>query len=74
VAVVQYTFTHKQYIEQHNYLIGKSVDCAPSLQVIPWQLPLQLKKKHGKTSVSGSDPVEAIGILKMVQQHTTASC
>jgi len=30
VAVVQYTFTHKQYIEQHNSLIRKSADCAPS--------------------------------------------
>jgi hypothetical protein len=34
----------------------------------------QLRKGHGKTSVSGSGPVEAIGILQMVQQHTTASC
>jgi len=32
VAVVQYTFTHKQYIEQHNSLIRKSADSAPSLQ------------------------------------------
>jgi len=39
VAVVQYTFTHKQYIEQHIYLNGKSVGRAPSLRVIPWHLP-----------------------------------
>ena len=45
VAVVQYTFTHKQYaeqhnrhkqyIEQHNSLIRKSADRAPSLRGIP---------------------------------------
>jgi len=45
----KYTFTHKQYveqhsrhkqyIEQHNSLIRKSADHAPSLRVIPWQLP-----------------------------------
>jgi hypothetical protein len=35
---------------------------------------LQLRRKHGKTLVGGSGPVEAIGILQMVQQHTTASC
>ena len=31
---VQYTFTHKQYIEQHSSLIRKSADRAPSLRVI----------------------------------------
>jgi len=35
VAVVQYTFTHKQYIEQHNSLIRKSAESARSLQGIP---------------------------------------
>jgi hypothetical protein len=49
VAVVQYTFTYKQYIEQHNRysqhieqhssLIRKSADRAPSLRVLPWHLP-----------------------------------
>jgi len=48
VAVGQYTFTrkqyteqhsrHKQYIEQHSSLIRKSVDRAPSLRGIPWNL------------------------------------
>jgi hypothetical protein len=28
-----------QFIEQHNSLIGKSADRAPSLRVIPWHLP-----------------------------------
>jgi len=30
---------HKQYIEQHNLLIRKSADRAPSLRGIPWRLP-----------------------------------
>jgi len=47
VAVVQYTFTHKQYIEQHNRhkqyikthsLLRKSADRVLSLRVIPWHL------------------------------------
>jgi len=51
VAVVQYTFTHKQYMEQHNLLIRKSAGRAPSLRDIPWQLPYNLGKKHRKPSV-----------------------
>ena len=49
VAVVQYTFTNKQYIEQrtrqeqyveqHISLIRKIADRAPSLQSTPWHLP-----------------------------------
>jgi hypothetical protein len=49
VAVVHYTFTHKQYIEQHNRhkqyieqhssLIRKSVWIVPILRDIPWYLP-----------------------------------
>jgi hypothetical protein len=49
VAAVQYKFTHKQYIEQHDRhkqyteqhssLIRKSADRAPSLRGIPWHLP-----------------------------------
>jgi flagellar biosynthesis protein FlhB len=48
VAVVQYTFTHEQYlekhtghkqcIEQHSSLIRKNADRAPSLRGIPWHL------------------------------------
>jgi len=49
MAEVQYTFTHKQcieqhnrhkrYIEQHNLLTRKSADRAPSLRGIHWHLP-----------------------------------
>jgi hypothetical protein len=58
VAVVQYTFTHKQYIEQYNRheqyieqhisLIRKSADRAPSLRVIPWHLPYNWGKSTEK--------------------------
>jgi hypothetical protein len=61
VAVVQYTLTHKQYIEQHNRhkqyveqhssLIRKSADRAPSLRGITLAFALQLRKKQGKISV-----------------------
>ena len=55
MAVVQYTFTqkkyiehnrHKQYTEQHNSLIRKSADRAPSLRGIPWNL----RYKRGKST------------------------
>jgi len=39
---------HKQYTEQHNSPIRKS---AESVQGIPLAFALQLRKKHGKTSV-----------------------
>jgi hypothetical protein len=57
VAVVQYTFTNKEYteqhnrqkqiIEQHNSLISKSTDRAPSLRGIPW-------RREGQAEVDGS--------------------
>ena len=50
VAVVQYTFTHKQYREQHNSLIRNSADRAPSLRGIPWHLPYNWAKRSEKTS------------------------
>jgi len=58
VAAVQYTFTHKQYterqknkqyIEQHNNL-GECGLC-PVLASYTLVFALQLRKKHGKTSV-----------------------
>ena len=42
---------HKQYIEQHISRIRMSADRAPSLRGIPRAFALQLRKKHGKTSV-----------------------
>jgi len=46
VAVVQYTFTQKQYIEQHNSLISKSADRAPSWRGI--SLPYNWGKSKEK--------------------------
>jgi len=48
VAVVLYTFTHKQDIEQHNSLIRKSADRAPSFRGIPWHLPYNWGKSTEK--------------------------
>jgi ribosomal protein S8E len=39
---------NKQYIEQHRKYRKFSAGRAPSMRVLPWQLPLQLRKKHGK--------------------------
>jgi len=61
VAVLQYTFTqkqyteqhnrHKQYIEQHNSLIRKSAERAPSLRSIPWHFHYIRGKSTEKPSV-----------------------
>jgi len=57
LAVVQYTFTNKQYTEQqnrqkqyieYNLLIRKIADRAPSLRVIPWHLPYNWGKSTVK--------------------------
>jgi len=39
---------HKQYIEQHNSLIGKSADSAPYLRGIPSHLPYNRGKRTEK--------------------------
>jgi hypothetical protein len=59
VAVLLYTFTHKQYIEQHKnkqYIeqhknIGSLVRAVPHLCGFILTFASQLRKKHGKTSV-----------------------
>jgi len=55
VAVVQYTYTHKQYRERHktnntynNTKIRKSAGRAPSLLVLPWRLPYNWGKSTEK--------------------------
>jgi hypothetical protein len=56
VAVVQYTFTHKQYTEyregniHNNKKNGKCGPC-PVFASYALAFALQLRKKHGKTSV-----------------------
>jgi len=49
VAVLEYTFTHKQYIEQHNSPIWKSAGRAPSVRGIPWHLPYNWGKNTEKS-------------------------
>jgi hypothetical protein len=58
VAVVQYTFTHKQYTEYrerniHNKKEKKNGKCGPFPVFASYTLAfaLQLRKKHRKTSV-----------------------
>jgi hypothetical protein len=58
VAVVQYTFTHKQYIEQHktnntqnNTKILEECGPCPVLASYTLAFALQAREKHGKTSV-----------------------
>jgi hypothetical protein len=62
VAVVQYTFTHKQYTERKNKQTNKQYieqhknkleQCGPCPVLASYTLAfaLQLRKKHGKTSV-----------------------
>jgi len=58
VAVVQYTFTHKQHIEKSNNNRTTQIktnleECGPGPVFASFTLAfaLQLRKKHGKTSV-----------------------
>jgi hypothetical protein len=58
VAVIQFTYAHKQYRERHktnntynNTKIRKSAGRAPSLRGFTVAFALQLRKEHGKTSV-----------------------
>jgi len=70
MAVVQYTFTYKQhteqhsrqkqYIEQHNSLIGKSVDRARLCEVYSG---ICLRKKDGK-NLSQINRRMTVGMMK----------
>jgi hypothetical protein len=64
VAVVQYTFTHKQYTERHkkqyieqhkNFENNTKIleECGPCPDLASYTLAFasQLRRKHGKTSV-----------------------
>ena len=61
MAVVQYTFTNKQYIEQHNRhkqykeqqnsLMEEECGPCPVFARYTLAFALQLRKKHGKTSL-----------------------
>ena len=57
VAVVQYTFTHKQYTKRHKTNTQNDTkileECGPCPVLASYTLAfaLQLRKKHGKTPV-----------------------
>jgi len=58
VAVVQYTFTHRQYTERHktnntwkNIKILEECGPSPVFTGFTLAFALQLRRKHGKTSV-----------------------
>jgi hypothetical protein len=72
VAAVQYTFTHKQYTEQHKkqyieqhkkqYIEqhkNKLEQCGPCPVLVSYNLAfaLQPRKKHGKTSVRVAESI-----------------
>jgi hypothetical protein len=81
VAVVQYTFTHKQYTEYrerstHNNLkkVGKCGPC-PGFASYTLAFALQLRKKHGKTSVRVVEkcpdiPMEVVQYTVTHKQYT----
>jgi hypothetical protein len=50
VAAVQHILTHKQYTEYRERKIGKCGPC-PVFASYTLAFALQLRKKHGKTSV-----------------------
>jgi hypothetical protein len=85
VAAVQYTFTHKQYTEctkrnKHNKIntkIKKNGKCGPCPVFGSYTLAfaLQLRKKHGKTSVKVDEkcpdiPVAAVRYTFTHKQYT----
>jgi hypothetical protein len=53
VAVVQYTFTQKQYIEKHNLLIGR-VSTVPRLREVYPGICLTTEEKARKNLSQGS--------------------
>jgi hypothetical protein len=79
VATVQYTFTHKQYKEYRDgtYItinrIGKCGPC-PVFASYALAFALQLRKKHGKTSVRAVEkcPVDSspVHIYTQTQSNT----
>ena len=73
VAEVQYTVTHKQYTEQHktndtynNTKILEECGPCPVLASYTLEFALQLRKKHGKTSVRVAEQYEYVHLaIKM---------
>jgi hypothetical protein len=81
VAVVHYTFKHKQYIEQHSANNKKTTqttnleECGPCPVFASYALAfaLQLGDKHGKTSVRVAEEIQSIHIIRTpthIHTHT----
>jgi hypothetical protein len=77
VAVVQYTYTHKQYTERHetnntwnNTKIRKSAGRALFFVGFTLAFALQLRKKHGKTSVRVAIHTHTIRIHRHNNKNT----
>jgi hypothetical protein len=76
VAVVQYTFKHKQYTayrernKHSNKKIGKFVPC-PVFASFTLAFALQLRKKHGKTSVRVVEkcPFIPVAVVQYIFTH-----
>jgi hypothetical protein len=66
VAVIQYTFTHKQYIEQHNLLIWKSADVPRLCELCPG-IYLTIEEKARKNLSQGS---RRMPVGKMKTEYT----
>jgi hypothetical protein len=81
VAVVQYTFTHKQYTEYrerniHNNKKKKTGKCGPCSIFASYTLAfaLQPRKKHGKTSVRVVEKCPDIPVAVVQYTFTHKQC
>jgi len=76
VAVVQCTYTHTQYREQHktnntenNTKIRKSAGRAPSLRVLPWYLPYNWGKSTEKPQAGQTEMPNTHGQFRPAQYY-----
>jgi hypothetical protein len=76
VAEVQYTFTHKQYIERYKKTIHrttqqfwKSAGRAPSWLVKPWHLPYNRGKSTEKPQSGIITPVRIKFLPRPIEQY-----
>jgi hypothetical protein len=74
VAVVQYTFTYKQYTERHktnntlnNTEIQEECGPCPIFAGVTLAFALQLRKKHGKTSVRVAEESFRYNVFKFLK-------
>ena len=70
MAVVQDTFTHKQYTEQHNNSNWEQRGPRPVFASYTLAFALQLRKKHGKTSVKITEECQLARWKQNIQNRT----